>query len=825
MILSTLVRGRPRALFLATTGLLTLFSNGVLARDGGAVTARPQITTDDKITFNIPRSALKIAIARFSEQANYPVVFGDGVNGDLVIEQFQGTFTLQGALQRLLAGHNLDYRLSSNSIIVLPRRPKEASNSDTMTLDPVVVLADRPNRENVASSVISSDVIDRMQATSIPELLDDLPGTDMNGTARPQGQSINIWGFGDQEDVKITLDGVRKDFEKYRQGTVFIEPELINRITVNKGPFSPRSYGAFGGSVELETKSASDMLEADENFGAFGKFGYASNGNENSETGAVYGRDKDAGIELLVSGTRRANNRFRTSDGKRLNLSSGSLHSGHFKGSVERGDHFLELSGAFSDSDRLAPYAAKRGQIVPSDYQIRKYGYDLALARLTVDRETSDRSLIGKYNYNPMNELVDINAKLNWSRTRQRDQRLIQERNVSLSLGGNISWLTYDTYEAELSNTSRFDLFGLGNTVSYGLQFSRQDRDSWVYARQYRDKPEYNYGYLQPYNIPSGHQDITSLWGEYTFDFGNGLEVTPGLRYDYVKSVGEANAGSKYNNPSQGHDYSAKKHAGYSPSLNVYYAVNPNYTLFADWAYKLRAPLIDEIYTVGSTRATSHQLSVERVNSKRIGMATQFRDVLQQKDAVMTRVSLYRNDVKSNIYTLFGSSNVALWDDPEPSYANLPGYYTQGIEAEFYYDSPSIFGGAAFSYMKGEHNGSVRDIHGADQPVFDVGPMKLVTTLGYKIPQYDIEFGWKGKFAGRQHHVPNDAVFPYSPYDATDGYALHDVFLSWQPDDGPLSGIKANFTVQNLLDRYHVPYFGVFAGKGRNVKFSLSKKF
>tara|TARA_R110001583_G_scaffold184213_5_gene343452 strand:+ start:20159 stop:22630 length:2472 start_codon:yes stop_codon:yes gene_type:complete len=786
------------------------------------------VSSAAKMRFDIPRTDLISAIDLLSQQVNQTVALTNDANASHLVGPLVGVYSLDQALTELLRGSGMTYQLGAGSIIVLPRTVSAAGKNgafgDVETLDPLVVVADNIDRHNAAVSSVSSEMIDRIQATTVPELMDDLPGIDMNGTARPQGQSLNIWGFGDQEDVKILLDGAQKDFEKYRQGTVFIEPDLIKKVDVHKGAFSPRSYGAFGGTVELTTKSAADMLKEGQNFGAFTKFGYATNGNENTETTAVYGQDKDAGIQLLVSGTRRANKKFRTSDGQRLNLSSGTLYSGHFKGSLDRNDHFFEVAGAMSESDRLAPFAAKRGQIVPSDYQIGRYGYDLALARSTVDRETSDRSLSGEYTYNPDSDLINTTAKLSWSRTRQRDDRLIKDMSVSLSLGGNINWLTYDTYTADLYNQSDYELFGLENSFTYGVQYKYQDRDSWAYDRFNAKKADYNYGYLQPYNIPSGNQSIYSGWGEYSVDFGNGIELTPGLRYDYIVSQGVPNAGSRYNNPAVGHDYGQETYSGFSPSVNVFYKMNPNYTLFGDWAYKLRAPLVDEIYTVGSSRATSNQLNVERVNSKRIGLATRFDNVMQDKDVVHTRLSVFRNDVKDNIQVLFGSPNIARYGDNAPSYANLPGYYTQGIEAEFYYDSPGVFGGATFSVMEGEHNGSIRDTEAADQPVYDIAPMKLVTTLGYKIAPYDLSLGWKGKFVKRQTDVPDDAVFPYSPYPASAGYALHDVFVSWSPDDGAFYGAEANFTIQNVFDSYYQPYLGVFPGKGRNFKFSLSYK-
>jgi hemoglobin/transferrin/lactoferrin receptor protein len=91
----------------------------------------------------------------------------------------------------------------------------------------------------VGRSTLGPAEIERQQADNIPSLLQTLPGVSMGGSAKPGGQTLNIWGLGDAEDVPFTLDGATKSgFERYQQGTVFIEPELIKRIEVEKGPYS-----------------------------------------------------------------------------------------------------------------------------------------------------------------------------------------------------------------------------------------------------------------------------------------------------------------------------------------------------------------------------------------------------------------------------------------------------------------------------------------------------------------------------------------------------------------------------------------------------------
>ena len=82
----------------------------------------------------------------------------------------------------------------------------------------------------VGRSTLTQADIDRHQPNNIPSLLATLPGVSMGGSMKPGGQTINIWGLGDAEDVPLTVDGATKSgFERYQQGTIFIEPELIKQ--------------------------------------------------------------------------------------------------------------------------------------------------------------------------------------------------------------------------------------------------------------------------------------------------------------------------------------------------------------------------------------------------------------------------------------------------------------------------------------------------------------------------------------------------------------------------------------------------------------------
>jgi hemoglobin/transferrin/lactoferrin receptor protein len=54
---------------------------------------------------------------------------------------------------------------------------------------------------------------------------------------------------------------------------------------------------------------------------------------------------------------------------------------------------------------------------------------------------------------------------------------------------------------------------------------------------------------------------------------------------------------------------------------------------------------------------------------------------------------------------------------------------------------------------------------------------------------------------------------------------VHDVFVSWTPQDGRFAGWEAQFGVDNLFDTEFKEFLHNDAAKGRTFKLSLSKQF
>ncbi len=234
-----------------------------------------------------------------------------------------------------------------------PAEQKAEKKDEVVKLSTLSVVGSLHNSTSAGSSVLKKADIDRTQADNVAQLLDQLPGVSMSGSPRPGGQTLNIWGMGESEDVKITLDDSPKGFEKYRQGSIFIEPELIKRVDVDKGPHNLlNGNGGFGGSVKIVTKDATDLLRPDEDWGGFIKQSYHTNDRQWINSGAIYGRDPNGFVDGLLYVSKRDGHNIKRPDGTRFEYSQNNQTSYLLKTNIYPSDtHTLSFSAMRSESD------------------------------------------------------------------------------------------------------------------------------------------------------------------------------------------------------------------------------------------------------------------------------------------------------------------------------------------------------------------------------------------------------------------------------------------------------------------------------------------
>ncbi|WP_246812818.1 TonB-dependent receptor [Ensifer sp. ENS07] len=281
---------------------------------------------------DVPAGKLTTAVNRLASQLKLQVVFDSSVASGVTTPGLSGDMTAEEALARLLSGTGVRYRFVGSSTVKLMGAVEAATPADGegTKLAPIVARGDAKDGDRAPNiAVLDAEEIEKAQASSLPELLQKTPGVLMGGGVRIEGQTLAIRGFARQSDVRIILDGAPKNFEKYDQGTVFIEPELLKRVEIEKGATSVRyGNGGFGGTVLMETKDAADMLRPGEEWGVWAKSGFQSANKQFLETGALYGKSDFGGpitYDGLLAGTWRKSDDMRVGGDEVYNYSNSKL--------------------------------------------------------------------------------------------------------------------------------------------------------------------------------------------------------------------------------------------------------------------------------------------------------------------------------------------------------------------------------------------------------------------------------------------------------------------------------------------------------------------
>lgn len=720
---------------------------------------------------------------------------------------------------------------------------QNSSNSNREELLPIIVNTNDDSNKLPGRSVLKQKNIEQQQADNAANLINILPGVNMAGGFRPGGQTLNINGMGDAEDVRVQLDGATKSFEKYQQGSIFIEPELLRKVTVDKGNYSPQyGNGGFAGTVKFETKDARDFLKENQKIGGLLKYGNNSNNNQKTYSTALVLQNEQKNIDLLLFGSIRNADDYKRPDNSKILFSKNNQKTGLIKVNWQiTPEHLLTLSSVYGIHKGWEPWAAKRDVTSrPTEKEIKRYGIDVAWKRKLVYRDQKDESYSLKYRYLPENnKWINLSVQLSYSKTEQNDTR--HEKVTSSFLGtlGNKSWITYSDLTFDISNTSTLNIGRAEHELLFGLQWLKNKRNTLMYHKEGVNKADYNYGYFQPYYMPSGRQYTQAFYLQDQIKWQNFL-FTGGIRYDHINNIGQKNLAPRYNNISAGHNYSQKNYNGWSYYLGLKYDVNHYLSLFTNFSRTWRAPVIDEQYETqysqASVSATSLNLEKEMINQTRVGGIITLNHLFQENDAFQFRTTYFYHRGKNEIFKTRGVNCVDNAADTDNSvcpkiignYRNLPGYVIQGAELEAYYQSTYLFGEITYSYVKGKRDTSPRNPWGKTSTwIAEIPPRKATATLGFNVPKYYLTVGWRAEFVRRQDRSPSSGDPKASYYlslPASRGYSLHNLFLSWSP--AKIKGMNVKITVDNLFNRAYNPYLGKLAsGTGRNIKFSLSQKF
>lgn len=259
--------GRKGAQLALGLGLVLLGTAALpLHAQDGADSASQQQTALRRVRLDIPAQPLNRALLRFAEQAGVQVFFDSQRFAGLGSAAVHGEYVLADGLSQMLQGSPVEYRFSGKDQLSLIR----VSQDDLVQMSPSVISAARPDdwvyQTPHSVSVIGREQIERNPPRHAADMLEETPGVYSSVSQQDPGLSVNIRGIQDYGRVNMSVDGMRQNYQQsghqQRNGTLYVDPELLSEVVIDKGASSAMGgAGVIGGIANFRTLEARDLVK------------------------------------------------------------------------------------------------------------------------------------------------------------------------------------------------------------------------------------------------------------------------------------------------------------------------------------------------------------------------------------------------------------------------------------------------------------------------------------------------------------------------------------------------------------------------------------
>ena len=673
--------------------------------------------------------------------------------------------------------------LAGVSVLALPAAAAAQDDGVTenaqLSLDRLIVSAgaekvaiDTPQ----AVSSLDQEDIDQLQATTIGDLLEGLPGVSVQGGVSALGQGFNIRGLGtgladSDSRILMTVDGATKFFEQYRMGAFFSEPELYKRVEVLRGPASSTLYGAgaLAGVVNFTTKDASDFLKDGDPVAVRLKAGAETNAEAHLLSGIVALAPVE-GLELLGNYSYRRSDHYKDGDGNEV-IPSNALS-----------DSWLVKARYSIGGNRKHAIWASYQNWISDSTQI--YDQAQALGTTPVRRKVDDKTAVFGYDNDfSGSKLLNIEARISYA-----DSKVHQTETTFL---GPLAYseFSYATWQGKLQNTSQFDLGGdWSGFVFLGVQASKQERRN--------PRKSAITGVITPgaATHPEGDMTKYGVYGQIELLWSDKLTIIPGVRIDWTKlepGNGVTNA-------------LTVKDSGVSPKIAAIYALTDWLGAFGSVARTVRMPVLDEVFSRTSTAAQNYNFSLkpEKSDNVEAGFTLSFDGIASAHDKLRIKTTAFRNNVKDLITRGTATS---------PYFVNIGKSRFKGIEVEAEYSAGGFFARGNLAIIDGKNR-----LTGAYLDTIPANEYRL--TLGYADPKSGLSGGWTGEFAEKQDKVSRSAL-------ATGGFSVHSLFFAFRPQTGEAEGFEFRVAADNIFDKQFRRHLASRPAEGQTFKFTVAKTF
>ncbi|MES0874914.1 TonB-dependent receptor domain-containing protein [Sinimarinibacterium thermocellulolyticum] len=707
--------------------------------------------------------------------------------------------------------------------IALPAPPAEAADApapaapdpSVVELPPQVVVGTRDPREidelTSSVSVIGARQIEYSGASSVGELLAELPGVAVEGGPRPEGAFVNVRGLSGPR-VLLVVDGARQNFLGGHRSSLLVDPEMLKQVEMLRGPASALwGSDALGGVVVFTTKDARDFLAQDERAGGRVRAGFGSVSDERMGSGV--GALRLGELDFVASAVRRESSDYERGDGEV------EPHTG-----LAVDSHLAKLSW-------LPPTRPHRLSIVHQGY-----------------------AQSGRSPSNPATRISDTNPLVD----RRNDVGYTVAR---YGFGEGTGWLRHaqlDVYRDALdiredrvdeprADRSEFRTDGANGHVTVVLEGDRlADLLLSLGVDGFRDRSRATRDGAPRPQFPDAQRRLAGTFAQAELRF-EAFSLVSGIRYD------------RYRSTTNQTDDAAVVESAVSPKFGLVWRLTDGLHLRAAYNGAFRAPGLIEIFAsgqhfLGNDFVPNPELRPEKARNVELGWSLDLPGFAAGQQALLSG-SLYRNRIRDFIelaVTVESEFPAARCISPMPPVGCvnrgddgridplLPPVFVGGSTTSKNLDAATIYGGeletayrvgplqlgASYSHTRGRDEGS-------GQPLSNIPADRLRVNLDWRT---DLAGSLRTTLAFTRHFgqqrvpvVADENGEPQALVPATPAYGVWDLGWSWEPfGSGRRFGLVAPrlvLGIDNLTDTSYRDHLNVLPSPGRNLRASLSFGF
>lgn len=652
-------------------------------------------------------------------------------------------------------------------------------------LAPVLVTADR-NAQTLDKaapnvSVIGRKTLNQASAQNLDDIVMYESGVSVPSDNNRRGHAgINIRGI-DGNRILMMVDGVRIP-ESYAgggsngaiSGRDMVESDTLKQVDIVKGPYSAL-YGsdALGGVVNMVTLSPSDFVDEGKR-GYFGlKHGYRSRDRSHGVTATAAGFHENA--EGLLMLTRRQGHETKNMGGDKnystsrtaTNPQKNNAYNILAKGNIGNERHRLETL--------YEQYYHANDTVLANGLGSQSRGPVTVTTSESNARDRIRRQRIeAGYRYSGEGRLKAANLTAYQQKLRTEDDAIDVSitRMGARQLGNSTRYSDYGFEQVIRGLTGRgvweFD-GAVKQTVVAGAEYKHTEtarpRDSLTVDNLTGAVSKTYAGSTYPNKtFPDSKRKTLSLYAQDSLTFGNGIVLTPALRYEKDKLNTETDQAYLNANP----DGTATRFndSALTPSLRLSVPMGEQFTGFATYSQGFRTPPFDSATmafantTYGYAVIPNANLKSERSNSFELGMKFKNERARAQVTAFYNR---YRNFIDR---TEVGTATIGGRPIIQYQYQNLDRVKTYGAEAS-----------AAYKFLPGwQVSGSIAWMRGKQQdgtPLDSAYPLNGVLGLDYAQEKWGVDT--KLRWSKKHSRVSSDSVFQ------APGYGVWDVGAWYKP--------------------------------------------